>query len=46
METNQKETVAYESPNIEVIEVAVEAGFALSTVGYSYQEVDENGEAL
>ena len=36
----------YERPEIEVIEVEVEKGFALSSIDYSNDELDYNSDAL
>ena len=36
----------YERPKVEVIEVAIEAGFAVSYINYSTEEADYNGETL
>ena len=36
----------YEKPEVEVIEVEIESGFALSSIGYSNDELDLDGDAL
>lgn len=36
----------YERPEVEVVEVNVEYGYSASSLGYSTEEVDYDGESL